>query len=46
MDSINGKFEGAKKDAEEFADKGKSKYDEVKREVKNGVSDIKHTIIS
>ena len=39
--AINEKFEKAKDDATEIADNGKAKYDQAKREVKNGVSDFK-----
>lgn len=45
-DSITDKFESTKKDAQELADKGKSKYDEVKKEVKNAATDFKQNAVS
>ena len=41
-DSIMGKFKGVKKDAEELVDKGKTKYNDAKRDVKNETADSKH----
>jgi len=43
-DSLTEKFESTKKDAQELADKGKSKYDDAKEDVKNAASDIKHAV--
>lgn len=42
MDLLTEKFESTKHDAEELMDKGKSRYDDVKKEVKHAVSDFKH----
>ena len=42
--SINNKFESTKKDAQEMADKGKAKYDDAKKEMKNGMSDVKNAV--
>ena len=41
---IMDKVESTKKDAQEMADKGKAKYDDAKKEMKNGVSDIKNAV--
>lgn len=40
--SLNDKYESTKKDAEEFADKGKYKYDDAKKEVKNAAAEFKN----
>ena len=40
-DFLAEKFESTKKDAEEMVDKGKAKYDDAKKEVKNAASDFK-----
>ena len=40
-DSIAQKLESTKRDAENIASKGKATYDEVKKDIKNGVSDMK-----
>jgi gas vesicle protein len=42
--SINEKFESTKKDAQELADKGKAKYDDAKKEMKNGAAEIKNAV--
>lgn len=43
--SVAGKFESAKGEAENLADRGKAKYDDVKKEAKNAASDFKHTAV-
>lgn len=43
-DLLTEKFESLKKDAQELANKGKEKYDEAKKDVKNGASEIKNTV--
>jgi gas vesicle protein len=43
--SIAGKFNSTKRDAEYLAGKGKAKYEEAKRDVKNAASDFKHSTI-
>lgn len=43
-DSIAGKLESTKRDAEYFAEKGKAKYVDVKRDAKNAASDFKHAV--
>lgn len=39
-DSITEKFEGAKKDLEGFVDKGKGKFDDAKKDVKNASANL------
>ncbi len=41
-DSLAQKFESTKKDAEGLVDKGRAKYDDVKKEVKKAASDFKN----
>lgn len=41
-DSVADKFERTKNDAENLAEKGKEKYDDVKKEVKNAPSNFRH----
>lgn len=40
--SMTEKFEGAKKSAEDFSEKGKSKFEEVKKDYKNATSDVRN----
>ena len=50
FDSLKDKFKSTKKDAEGLVDKGKAKYDDAKKDLKNeaanfkndGASDYKH----
>ncbi len=42
-DSINEKFENTKQEVEETVSKGKSAYDDVKKDVRNTASDFKRT---
>ena len=42
--SIAGKFDSTKRDTEYLAGKGKAKYEETKRDVKNAASDLKHSV--
>lgn len=44
IDTITQKFVQTKEEAEEMAAKGKSKYDDVKKDVKNAASEAKHTM--
>jgi len=41
-DTITEKFENTKKDVEELADKGKSTYDDAKKDVKDAAGNFKH----
>ena len=41
-DSLTEKFEGTKKDAENLAEKGKAKYDDVKKNIKKVASNFQH----
>jgi gas vesicle protein len=41
-DSLTEKFDSTKKDAENLAEKGKAKYNEVKKDVKNGAANFQH----
>jgi gas vesicle protein len=41
-DSLTQKFESSKKDLEGFVDKGKAKYEEAKKDVKNAAASFKH----
>ena len=41
-ESITEKFESTKNDAEELVDKGKVKFDEVKKDVKTAATNFKH----
>ena len=41
-DSLTEKFESTKKNAEGFVDKGKAKYDKVKKDLKNAATNFKH----
>lgn len=41
-DSLTEKFESTKKDAEKLAEKGKSKYDDIKNDVKNVAANFQH----
>jgi gas vesicle protein len=41
-DLLAEKFESTKKDAEGLVDKGKAKYDDAKKEVKNAAADFKN----
>jgi gas vesicle protein len=41
-DSITDKYESTKKDVEEFVEKGKTKYDNARKDVKNAATDFKH----
>ncbi len=40
-DSISEKFQSAKQDAQDFAENGKAKYEEVKKETNNAISSYK-----
>jgi gas vesicle protein len=42
VDSLTEKFESTKKGAENLAEKGKAKYDDAKKDVKNAASNFKH----
>lgn len=44
FDSITEKFESTKNDADYLAEKGKAKYDDVKRDVKNAAANLKHDV--
>ena len=37
-DSLSGKFDSTKKDAEDLVEKGKAKYDEAKKDVKHATT--------
>ena len=37
-DSLTGKFESTKRNAENFAEKGKSKFDDAKKDVRNAAA--------
>ncbi|MDZ7634596.1 MAG: YtxH domain-containing protein [Bacteroidales bacterium] len=39
-DTLTDKYESTKKDAEGFVNRGKAKYDEAKRDVKNAAADF------
>lgn len=41
-DSVSKKIEITKKDAEDMAGKGKSKFDNFKKDAKNAASDVEH----
>jgi len=41
-DSLAEKFISTKNDAEELVDKGKAKYDDAKKDVKNAAANFKH----
>ena len=43
-DSVTEKFKSAENDAEELVDKGKAKYDDVKKDVKNTATNFKHNV--
>ena len=43
-DSVAEKFESTKKDAENLAAKGNTKYDDVKRDVKNAAANLKYDV--
>lgn len=43
-DSLTDKFKSTKKDAERIVDKGKAKYDEAKKDVKNATTNFKHDV--
>jgi len=43
-DSVTEKFESTKRDLEGFAEKGKAKFDDVKKDVKNAATNLKHDI--
>lgn len=40
VDSVTEKFESTKKDAENLAEKGKAKYDDAKKDVKNAAANF------
>jgi gas vesicle protein len=42
FDSLTEKFKSTKKDAEGLVDKGKAKYDDAKKDVKNAAENFKH----
>jgi gas vesicle protein len=44
VDSVTEKFESTKNDAENLAEKGSAKYDEVKRDVKNAAANLKNDV--
>lgn len=44
VDSVTEKFESTKNDAENLAEKGKAKYDDVKRDVKNAAANLKNDV--
>jgi gas vesicle protein len=41
-DSLTNKYEKAKRDVEGFVDKGKAKYESVRKDVKNAAAEFKH----
>lgn len=43
-DSITEKYESTKRDVEGFVEKGKAKYDNVRKEAKNTAADFKHDV--
>lgn len=43
-DSITKKYERTKRDLEGFAEKGKARFDEAKKDVKNAASNFKHDV--
>lgn len=43
-DSLEQKLDSTKKDADYLADKGKSKYNDLKKESKNAASDVQNSI--
>ena len=44
FDSFLEKFESTKNDAENLAEKGKAKYDDVKRDVQNAAANLNHEV--
>lgn len=44
MDSMKEKAETAKREGKDLVDKGKTKYNETKKEAKNAASEIKHAV--
>ena len=42
VDGLKSKFKSTKKDAEEFIERGKEKYEDVKQDVKNAATNFKH----
>jgi len=42
LKSLTEKFKSTKKDAEGLVDKGKAKYDDAKKDVKNATANFKH----
>ena len=44
FNSLTEKFESTKNDAENLAEKGNAKYNEVKRDVKNAAANLKHDV--
>lgn len=44
VDSITEKFESTKHDAENLAEKGKARYDDTKKDVKNAAANFKHDV--
>jgi hypothetical protein len=42
VDSVTGKFESTKRNAENLVERGKAKYDEAKKDVKNAAANFKH----
>lgn len=45
-DSVEEKLESTKNDAEILAEKGKEKYDDAKKDVKNAAANFKHNVTS
>lgn len=43
-DSLTEKYETTKRDVEGFVEKGKAKYDNAKKDVKNAAADFKHDV--
>ena len=46
LDSVTEKFETTKTEAEYLAQKGKAKYDDAKRDVKDAATNLKHDVAS
>jgi gas vesicle protein len=44
-ESISGRFENAKKEGAHLAENGKSKFDEVKRDVKNSALEFNQSVL-